>query len=170
MLKVLIIEDDEFKQRRIAQVVRGYRRDAEILLERSVNSGLAAIVNLRPDIILLDMSLTTFGIGPNESGGRPQNFGGLEILRQMDRLGVSIPVVVITQYERFVRESQEEVSLNTVRSELEMEHDRVFRGLVHYNSATAGWEKLLRNLITTVLKGSEPQRGRKDSTGRRRSP
>ena len=168
MLKILIVEDDEFKQRRIAQVVRDFSPEVDLLLERSVNSGLDAIVNLRPDIILLDMSLTTFDVGPRESGGRPQNFGGLEILRQMDRLGVSIPVIVITQYERFARGSQE-VSLGTVRAELEMQHDRVFKGLVYYNSAIGGWGKILRNLMKDILKKGDTLRERKNSDSRRRT-
>src|SRR5215469_6069010 len=100
-MKVLIVEDDEFKRRRIAQVVRDSFPDVELTLERSVNSGLNGIVDGRPDIVLLDMSLTTFDVGPRESGGKPQNFGGLEILRQMDRLQIVIPVIVITQHERF---------------------------------------------------------------------
>src|ERR1039457_1834582 len=148
-MKVLIVEDDEFKQRRIAQVVREAYPDVELSLERSVNSGLSGIVERRPDIILLDMSLTTFDVGPSEPGGRPQNFGGLEILRHMDRLGVVIPVIVITQHERFARGSQE-VHLSVVRGELQEQHEQVFRGLVYYNSARGGWEKDLRTLIDDI--------------------
>lgn len=166
MLKVLIIEDDEFKQRRLAQAVKSYDYAWELFLERSVNAGLSAIEDKHPDLILLDMSLTTFDVGPAESGGRPQNFGGLEVLRQMDRLEICIPVIVITQHERFARGSQE-VLLSTIRTELEEQHDRVFKGLVYYNSATGNWEKQLRGLIREILKQGDKRRDNKSSARRR---
>src|SRR3989442_6287310 len=133
-MKVLIVEDDEFKQRRIAQVVRNCCPESELRLERSVNSGLKAILDQHPDLILLDMSLTTFDVGPGEPGGRPQNFGGIEILRQMERLELIIPVIVITQHERFASGSQE-IHLSAVNRELREQHGQVFKGLVYYNSA-----------------------------------
>ena len=164
-MKVLIVEDDEFKGRRIGQALRDYRPDVDLRLERSVNSGLKGIVEYVPDLVLLDMSLTTFDVGPNEPGGRPQNFGGLEILRHMDRLGIVIPVVVITQHERFARGTQE-VHLSVVRSELEEQHEQVFRGLVYYNSARGGWERELRSLINDITNRGGAGIGRKDSRRR----
>jgi CheY-like chemotaxis protein len=165
-MKVLIVEDDEFKQRRIAQVVRESRPEAELRLERSVNSGLSRIVEDRPDLILLDMSLTTFDVGPGEPGGRPQNFGGIEILRQMERLEIDIPVIVITQHERFASGSQE-VHLSAVHNELKERHEQVFKGLIYYNSAAGSWERLLRNQINQVLPRSGEQNVRKNSRRRR---
>lgn len=141
-MKILIIEDDEFKSKRIEQVLREKLPIADVRLERSVNSGLTGIVDYVPDLILLDMSLTTFDVGPSEPGGRPQNFGGIEVLRQMDRLGIVIPVIVITQHERFARGSQE-VHLSAVYNELKEQHEQVFTGLIYYNSAGGGWEKSL---------------------------
>jgi len=164
---VLIVEDDEFKQRRIAQLVRDVRPEARLVLERSVNSGLNGIRNEHPDLILLDMSLTTFDIGPGEPGGRPQNFGGMEILRQMERLEIAIPVVVITQHERFARGSQE-VHLSALHRELTERHGQIFRALIYYNSAAGGWEKPLRAQIRQLLPISSDHHVNKGSSGRRR--
>ena len=149
-MKVLVIEDDEFKQRRIAQAVREFWPAVEVLLERSVNSGLNGIVQQHPDLVLLDMSLTTFDVGPNEPGGRPQNFGGIEVLRQMERRNLVIPVIVITQHERFATGTKE-VHLQTLHEELAKDHAQVFRGLVYYNSAAGGWERHLRLRMKEAL-------------------
>jgi CheY-like chemotaxis protein len=149
-MTILIVEDDEFKQRRIAQVVRESIPEATVLLERSVNSGLNRIERTRIELILLDMSLTTFDVGPGEAGGRPQNFGGLEILRQMERKEISIPVIVITQHERFAKGNQE-VHLSTVHRELTERHSQVFKGLIYYNSAAGEWEKALRGRLKKLL-------------------
>ena len=136
-------------------------------LERSVNSGLTGIVAYVPDLILLDMSLTTFDVGPSESGGRPQNFGGIEVLRQMDRLSIVIPVIVITQHERFARGSQE-VHLSAVYNELKEQHGQVFTGLIYYNSAGGGWEKDLLMQIRRIDKESAPHDAGKSARRRRR--
>ena len=75
LLRVLIVEDDEFKQRRLEQVVRTFQPTAEVRSERSVNSGLRGIIDFHPDLILLDMSLTTFDVGPREPGGDLRTLG-----------------------------------------------------------------------------------------------
>ena len=166
MPTILIVEDDEFKQRRIEQVVRDTVPEAAIISERAVNSGLIAIEKRRLDLILLDMSLTTFAVGPGEPGGRPRNFGGLEILRQMQRKGIVVPVIVITQHERFAKGNQE-VHLNTVRRELTEEHSQLYRGLIYYNSAAGDWEKDLRGKLARVL-GLKGETGADKGSGRRR--
>lgn len=140
--------------------------EARIVLERAVNSGLSRIEKERPDLILLDMSLTTFAVGPGEPGGRPQNFGGIEILRQMQRKGIVVPVIVITQHERFAKGSQE-VHLSTVRRELTEQHSSVFRGLIYYNSAVGDWEKFLRNQLRKIL-GAGKELNADKGVGRRR--
>ena len=112
------------------------------------------------------MSLTTFDVGPRESGGRPQNFGGLEILRHMERLQIVIPVIVITQHERFAA-GRKEIHLAAVHKELEEEHGQVFKGLVYYNSAKGSWEKILRTLINKIRDKPEEANGRKNSRRRR---
>ena len=147
---ILIIEDDEFKGKRIAQAIQEICPEATIVLERAVNSGLKAIVERRPALILLDMSLTTFDIGPDEPGGRPQNFGGMEVLRQMDRLNVAIPTIVITQHERFAS-AGEEVNLASLKKELVEEHAKVYRGLVYYNTARGGWREELISLVNEAF-------------------
>ena len=166
-MKVLIVEDDEFKGRRIEQAVRSIQPGCELQLERSVNSGLRSIIDLRPDLVLLDMSLTTFDVGPSEPGGRPQNFGGMEILRQMERLNVTTPVIVITQHERFVTGGGE-VHLSTIQAELNEQHSTVFKGLIYYNSASGSWERKLRFLINKTLKEKGERKSGRESIDRRR--
>ncbi|MCY4557661.1 MAG: response regulator [Chloroflexi bacterium] len=151
---VLVIEDDEFKGKRLEQALRKMLPASTLVLERAVNSGLRTIVEQRPDLILLDMSLTTFDVGPHEPGGRPQNFGGMEVLRQMDRLSIAIPTIVITQHERFVS-GDEQVNLSTLNRELVEEHEKVFRGLIYYNSARGEWERKLASLVKPLVAEKE---------------
>ena len=150
-MKILIVEDDEFKGRRVAEVAQESLKDAEILFSRSVNSGMGALQEEDPDILVLDMSLPTFDVGPNEPGGRPQNFGGLELLRQMERLGISIPTIVITQYTRFFQGS-EEIELDVLVDELENDYPKIFSGLIYYNSSQGKWRISLKRMLRYVEK------------------
>lgn len=145
-MKILIIEDDEFKQRKLEDATRDIVDDADIELSKSVNSGLSKLVEGSFDLVLLDMSLTTFEVGPNEIGGRPQNFGGIEVLRNMDRLELRTPVIVITQHERF-KVGGEEKLLNDLYTELKEDHDDNFLDLVYYNSANDEWRRRLKHVI-----------------------
>lgn len=166
-MKVLIVEDDDFKRRKIADAVEEILPDAEVVLEKSVNSGLKAIVEQNPALVLLDMSLTTFDVGPNEAGGRPQNFGGIEILRHMDRLELKVPVIVITQHERFAN-SGREVRLSAMMKDLTEQHGDLFRGLVYYNSAAGAWQNQLKGLIKKCLREGQTPNADKGAPSRRR--
>ena len=149
-MKLLIIEDDEYKAKWIKQEVEGHFPDLEILESRSVNSGLLNATELRPDVVLLDMSLTTFDVGPNEAGGRPQNFGGLEVLRQFERLDIRMPTIVITQYNRF-QEGNDEMTINALSKKLAEDFPNMVIDVIYYNSAQGRWRveliKVLRKLL-----------------------
>jgi DNA-binding NtrC family response regulator len=155
-MKVLIIEDDEYKRRWLEEAVSNSVPDANIETARSVNTGLASVERFRPDALLLDMSLTTFDIGPDEPGGRPQNFGGLEVLRQMDRLDIVVPTVVITQHERFESASGE-VAIDVLGQELAREFKASFRGLIYYNTSQGAWKVHLKRILRQLSK--EKRRG-----------
>lgn len=152
-MHVLVIEDDEFKARRISLVVRDIAKDCILQVEKSVNAGLSALMTKRPDLLLLDMSLTTFNVGPQESGGRPQNFGGIEVLEQMERLDVQVPVIIITQFESF-RRGDREIGLADLRVELNERYAGFFKGLIFYNSAEGRWERDLSRIMARDKKGS----------------
>ena len=81
------------------------------------------------DFILLDMSLPTYDVGPSETGGRPQSFGGRELLRYIDRKNIIIPVIVVTQYERF-NKGQEYLDLDGLHKMLMREHSLTYRACV----------------------------------------
>jgi CheY-like chemotaxis protein len=107
-----------------------------------------------PDMLLLDMSLPTFDVGERESGGRPQGFGGIEILRHMTLAGISCPTIVITGYEAFLREAGKTVDISQMRTELEQEFPQCLSGVLqclsgvlHYNSTYDEWKSELEKAL-----------------------
>ena len=106
-MNILLVEDEDPKRANIIRALNKIRPASDIIEARSVNSAITQLRSTVPDLILLDMSLPTFDIGPGEPGGRPQGFGGIEVLRYIDRFKLRVPVIVITAYEAFAREGRQ---------------------------------------------------------------
>jgi CheY-like chemotaxis protein len=132
-MNILLVEDEGPKRNNIIRALRTIVSGATTAQARSVSSAIAHLRSATPDLILLDMSLPTFDIGPGEPGGRPQGFGGIEVLRYIDRFGLKVPVIVVTAYEAFSRDGQQ-IDLDALKSQLERAHPKTFRGVVFYNS------------------------------------
>ncbi|MCQ8779993.1 response regulator, partial [Escherichia coli] len=79
-LKVLLVEDEGPKQAHVVNFL-GFLGEVSVNVARSVTSAMTCLEIETPDLLLLDMSLPTFDIGEGEAGGRPQGFGGIEVLR-----------------------------------------------------------------------------------------
>jgi CheY-like chemotaxis protein len=97
-MKILLVEDDEFKATDIAKVLAESLPDATVQRAMSVTSALRAIDSERFSLVILDMSLPTFELTGPGGGGSPQGQGGIEVLRLARRLGNLSPFIIVTQY------------------------------------------------------------------------
>lgn len=149
-MKLLLVEDDDPKRRNILAELAKILPGTTIVEARSVNAALSRLRSDTYDLALLDISLPSFDVGPGEPGGRPQGFGGIEVLRSMDRYTLDVPVIVITAYEAFPSAGKQ-INLNTLNAELLKAHPRIFRGLIFYNSVFSTWSDDLRKLILGEL-------------------
>ncbi|MGP0089073.1 MAG: response regulator [Xanthobacteraceae bacterium] len=152
-MRILLIEDDAFKAKRICRYLGGRAPQHEIISARSVSAGLTKLFSSEPpDAVLLDMSLSTFDVGPRETGGRPQNFGGIAILEHMARRNSTIPVVLITQFETFPKDGRE-LDLDAIRADLSSRFQAIFKGLIYYSSRETEWERLLEQFLMQIKNG-----------------
>ena len=106
--KILLVEDEAPKREHIERLIRDLNGRLDIVTARSVNSALDVLETVKLELMLLDMSLPTFDAGDREGGGRPQGFGGVEILRMMKMAEIACPVIILTGYEGFAREGGED--------------------------------------------------------------
>lgn len=150
-MKILVIEDDELKWSRIRDFLASRISDCEIANERARNSGLKRIISWAPDLILLDISLPNFDITSDEDGGRPQNLGGREILRQMHRRKIGRPVIVVTQFG-FFGDPGDSMSLEELADELRHAYPETYIGAVYYHATLEDWKEQLWSFITPLLK------------------
>jgi len=151
-ITILLAEDETPKQKHIEEFLKQYNSDFNIIITRSVNSTLDAIEDNNIDLLLLDMSLPTYEIGDRENGGRPQAFGGINILRNMKLEGIIINTIVITGYEGFKRnENDSEKSLHVdlaqLRDELNRDFPETFLELLHFSSLDKKWESGLIGIL-----------------------
>lgn len=58
----------------------------------------------------------------------------------MDRVGVTTPVVVVTQFDRF-GDGKDGLNLAELDAQLRHDHPNIYRGYVYYNVGVTGWRE-----------------------------
>ncbi|KXI21733.1 hypothetical protein [Photobacterium sanguinicancri] len=148
-MNFLIIEDDDYKKNKIIDYITDVFGNVVFKCAKSVNSAVVLLENLEPDfIVLLDMSLPTYDLD-GSSGGRPQGFGGIEILRNMEFFDLTNKVIVITQYET-IPIGNKEVDLEQIQDDLKEEFEDIFHDLIHFNVVSDAWKNKLVDSIAEL--------------------
>lgn len=149
-MKILIVEDDPNKRRRLAEFIKAEFPAALLVEQCSYQSGLEFALRNESDIILLDMSMPTYDVSVSERGGEMRAFGGREILRQLERKRIDTKVIIVTQFESF-GEGAEKKTLDELRSELQSRFAPVYVGTVVYQPQEASWQEKLRLAIRKAM-------------------
>lgn len=148
-MKLLIAEDDENKRTQVTSFIRSNWPEFQINEAKSYQSSLRKIVQAEIDLIILDMTMPTFDISAEEDGGRPQAYAGRDILRQMARRDITIPVVVLTQFDKF-GEGNAILTRAELDAQLRESHSERYYGMVYYDVALEGWKDALRKQISLL--------------------
>lgn len=153
-MTILLVEDDENKRQQITNAIAQLVSDATVVEARSLTSGRRKLDDATGwDLVILDMSIPAFDITRDESGGRPQALGGRDLLRHMRRRGLTVPVVVITQYDTF-GEADQVLTLQELDERLRGQHGSPYRGVIVYNVVSDEWRTQLRALISELEGGA----------------
>lgn len=145
---ILLVEDEGYKREHIARLVEEHL-ECELKTVKSVKSALDFIEDNAPDLILLDMSLPTYEIIDRERGGRPQGYGGREVLRYLDMEDLKIPTIVITGYDAFP-DAAGSVGLETLKEDLFREFPDNLKAVLRYDSTYSAWKDDLVEIIMKV--------------------
>lgn len=149
-MNILIVEDDENKRSQLQLFIHMMFPGAQIAIAKSLQSGLRAILDANHDLIILDMTMPTYDIGIDEDGGRTQPYAGREILRQIERRDIVIPVIVVTQFDRF-GEGANALTLKELDQQLRQEHPRDYMGSVFYSAAVEEWKQALHKVMKQTI-------------------
>lgn len=148
-MRILIVEDDDEKCAKLLEFVHQKFNVLDVISARSLHSGLLAIMNEKPNFIILDMTMRTYDRSLIEDGGRPHPFGGREILRQMKRNRIATPVVVVTHFDRF-GEEKDYMTLEQLKHELQSRFPN-YLGAVQYRSNVDSWKVDLFAVMSAVV-------------------
>lgn len=149
-MNTLLVEDDDDKRQQIASFLKELFT-SEVTEAVSVQSGVRALMKQKFDLVILDMSMTTFDpTSSDKTGGRPQSFGGREILLQMKRRGVESKAIVVTQYDLFGQGSEVK-TLEELDKELRESFPVNYVGAIFYSSRFSGWQDKLNKMITKSI-------------------
>jgi len=151
-MKILIVEDDQFKIESLAGLL-SERLGAlvETTEARSYTSGAIALSSSSFDLALLDMSMPTYDKNLEEAGGPRRIYGGQDILRQMKRKRILTPAILVTQFESFGEEPNT-VSLRELSKSLFRDFPEMYKGYVYFNASYDDWRDELASLINVVMK------------------
>lgn len=149
-MKIAIVEDETRKLERLREVVKAAAPTAVVVEARSFNSGRKVVLEERPDLVVLDMSMPTFDVKKKDKGGRSRGFGGRDILEEVVRRGRSTKVVIVTGFDNF-GEGTTKKTLDELKQELAHRFPELYLGTVFYRTASSGWEVELAQMIRRAM-------------------
>lgn len=140
MKKILLLEDDEVKAKDIKMFIE-QERHYDLRHETSINAGLRALHD-NFDCVLLDMSLPRFS---ENSLKNFEPFGGIKVIREIERKKINVEIIVITQYSIFGEGSLKK-TLEEIKKQC-FEYNVNFKDAIKYSRDSDTWKEELKNYL-----------------------
>ncbi len=149
MNRILIVEDNEKKIEKLRDFLNEDFPEVLVEEKRSYNSALKEIaINYdNYDLILLDMSMQTYDISNEESGGEPEPLAGKNILKQMYLREIPTKVLVVTMYENYI----DGTKIKQLDIELTKNFPDNYYGYIFFSHSNFDWAKNLKHEIKKIL-------------------
>ncbi|MCC7697625.1 response regulator [Janthinobacterium sp. EB271-G4-7A] len=140
--KILLVEDDEFKRKKIQDFLLNESWCGELSTAVSVSGAIRELDDNIFDILLLDMAI------PNHDDGADgaQGLGGLAVFRYLQIISKKTNVIVVTQFEA-LNEGSTVVDIGTLQNLLVNEFNSQFLGLIQYLTDTDTWKERVTKMI-----------------------
>ena len=145
-MKLLIVEDGQYKIERVVEFLESALDDIDISIARSYSSGVKTIVEKKPDLIILDMSLPTFDTPNGQGGGDKRMYGGLDIARQIKRRKVESSFLFLTQHKSFTENPKLE-KLSDIDEVAKSTYGDQYLGYIYYEHAGYEWKDKLMEVL-----------------------
>ena len=147
--RILIVEDNFKKLEKIREVLERELSTIEICEKTSYNAANKEIAlnHAQYDLILLDMSMQTYDISQEETGGDAEPLAGKNILNQMYLRHIPTKVIVVTMYENFVDGTR----LKMLDEELKSKYSENYFGYIFFSHTHTEWTEQLVNQVTKIL-------------------
>lgn len=139
--RILLVEDTPLKEKQLAAFFEAEGFAGQFKIAHSYKSALKSLLANPPEVLVLDMSLPTFDISGSEGGGTPRPLGGLELLEQLSLRKLTVPTIVVTQWEVF---GDGGLKLADLKRRLATDYPNMFQAVVRLSPGVLGWQHDLR--------------------------
>lgn len=150
---VLVIEDDEPKLQAVQVFLQESIPNTNLEIATSLSSAIRLLSTHPVTLAVIDMSLPTYDVSKDRTGGQPQGFGGNDILRFIEAKSPSTYSVVLTQYEEFPSDKDGgRKDLHALKEELHQKFGSRFLDVIYYSGQLGDWrDALLAALINAGI-------------------
>jgi DNA-binding NarL/FixJ family response regulator len=148
-MNVLIIDDSDYKIKSLKALLAELDFISDVFVAKSFHSGIRALAEIKPQLVLLDMTLPTSERADGRLEGRTRIYGGREILMEMEEDRIDAKVIVVTQFDHF-GEPPNSIDLKTLLTELHDQYPTLFVGGVYYSNVDARWRDNLRETLNRM--------------------
>lgn len=148
MNRILLIEDYEEKANNILAFLRLEFPDFQVNHCTSYNSAQEEIFEHGSEytLILLDMSMSTYDLNTDVSGGLPEPAAGQYLLEGMFLRQITTPVIIVTMYNVFGRKQ-----LDAFDIELKENYPQNYKSYIYYSSQKNDWKNELKKQIKKII-------------------
>lgn len=148
MKRILIVEDNHLKLEKLKDFLEAEFYGVELVEKTSYNSASKEIAlnHDKYDLILLDMSMQTYDISTEESGGEPEPLAGKNILKQIYLREIPTKVLVVTMYENYV----DGTKITQLDSELKYDYPDNYCGFIFFSHNSLEWATALKKAINKL--------------------
>jgi CheY-like chemotaxis protein len=148
-MKVLLIEDDSFKEKSLTDFLVATITDLSIVSAPSLVDAIEAIDQRSYDLILIDMAIPSHPI--ILGGGAPMSLltGGLEVLLELESMGRSDACVIVTQYPD-IEVSGSLINVANAAEEIKSKLGCEVLGCIQYSEDSGGWKDQLSYMIGKI--------------------
>lgn len=145
--RLLIVEDLEQKANAIKAFIQKEYPFIQIVQTESYNSSLKEIFtnHEKYDIILLDMTMSTFDISEEDHGGVPEPLAGQQILDGMFLRDITTPVIVMTMYKSFAG-----IGIADFDKNLSEEYSDIYQGYIFFVYNSNDWKEKLKKYLNNI--------------------
>ncbi|MNG62702.1 hypothetical protein D3C78_46420 [compost metagenome] len=145
---IYIVEDSDLKIQKIESflLTNNYTKD-QIMIFKSYQSGVQAILKAPPELIILDMSIPTFDKSIDSREGRLRPLGGYDVMKKILFNKIKTRVVVLTQLE-FFGEGVEKISFDQLKLKCSENFSDIFLDCIYYSPTESSWCKSLLTYLS----------------------
>lgn len=146
-MKILLVEDDEYKQTKVEEALERSFTDLELVVAKSVRDAVKCMQGDGFDHIILDIALPSHGQVPGGGAGLPMPAGGIEVLLEISFQSRTDPVTILTQYPEIEFDGRL-VDLKRARRLLEQSINATILDVIHFEMDQDLWEVQLKKAVS----------------------